>query len=145
MSNHAKGAYVELISEVGKAIHAVLVNANRTVRGASRARDVSADGKTRIQWLEERCSLLEREHAWAIEPSIQWQLQEAESLQLKSSAEAELDIMRAKLHSARDTIQELRCQLAGSSSMVQELTALNVRSASGRDEILGRSQKVRSE
>ena len=144
LSNHSTGAYVELIDEVGKTIHAVPVSANKTVGAASHASDVNADGTARIQRLEERCSLLEREHARAVEESIQWQLQAAESLQLKSSAEVELAIVRAELASAQDIIQELRCQLAASSSTVQEFTVLGVRSANMVDEILRRSQKVRS-
>lgn len=144
LSKHAMDAYVDLVGEVGKTIHAVPVSANKTVGAASRASDVNADGTTKIQRLEERCSLLEREHARAMEQSIQWQLQAAESLQLKSSAEVELAIMEAELHSAKDVIQELRCQLAASSGTAQGHTVLRVCSANGMDEILGRSQNVRS-
>lgn len=143
LSRHVMGAYVELISGVGKTIHAVPVSADKTVGAASRAKYVNADGTTRTQWLEEKCSLLEREHARAVEQSIQWQLQAAESLQLKSSAEVELAIVSAELHSARDTIQELRCQLAASPSAVQGSTLLGACSANGMDQILGLSQ-VRS-
>jgi hypothetical protein len=64
-------------------------------------------------------------------------------LQLKSSAEVELAIARAELHSAQDVIQELRCQLAASSSTAQESAVLEAYSANGVDLILGHSQKVR--
>jgi hypothetical protein len=143
LSKHAMGAYVVLIGEVGKTIHAVPVRANKTVGAASRASDAVASNTARIHRLEERCLLLEREHARAVEESIQWQLRTAESLQLKSSAEVELAIARAELHSAQDVIQELRCQLAASSSTAQESAVLEAYSANGVDLILGHSQKVR--
>jgi len=138
LSNHSTGAYVKLISEVGKTIHAVPVRANKTLGAASRASD-----SDRIQQLQEMCLLLEREYARAVEENIQWQLRTAESLQLESSAEVELAIARAELHSAQDVIQELRCQLAASSSTVQESAALEAYSANGVDLILGPSQKIR--
>lgn len=143
LSNHSTGAYVKLIGEVETTIHAVPVSANKTTEAASRASDAIASDSDKIQQLQEMCLFLESEHARAVEENIQWQLQAAEALQLKSSAEVELAIARAELHSAQDVIQDLRCQLTASSSAVQESAVLEAYSANGVDLILGRSQKVR--
>ncbi|KAF3031298.1 hypothetical protein E8E11_000780 [Didymella keratinophila] len=142
LSNHSTGAYVKLIGEVGKTIHAVPASVNKTTEAASRASDAVASDTARIQQLEGRYWLLERDLARVVEESIQWQLQAAEALQLKSSAEAQLAIVEAELHSARVVIQDLRCQLAASSSAVQESTVREACSVDGMGEILGRSQNA---